>query len=84
MALEDQGHKMDPDFAGLLRARSLTVIATQGWEGNIGTAANARQVKGSTKYWRPERAMSRVLSKRVLDTRHRFAPLSLGRAHAEP
>lgn len=63
------------DFVGVIKQHSRVAIGTQIVEDSFGTAKNARVVRTSSRYRKPERAMSSVLRHHVLDKRHRWLPI---------
>lgn len=76
-------------FKGVVRDRMSGMLSTQAVEDSFGEQKNARQVRGSRKFRRPERAFGILLQKKTLSTRHRFTevqqmPLASGFATRLP
>lgn len=72
LGLERSEWKVTDEFRQVLMDKTSGMLSTQAVEDSFGEQKNARQVRGSKKHRRPERAFSILLQKKTLSTRHAY------------
>ena len=73
---EQHDFKLHDDHIALALERSRSPLTTVAAEEMFGVAKNAKTVRGSKRFKRPERSMALCIGRQVLDKRHRYRVVS--------